>query len=443
MPAEALNLVVSFDNISNNNIHEINKLVSEVGFHPAGEKMTDGEFTSFLNYQPFEYTDKNIQLIETCVDKISSEFPNAEVNYDISRTNNNDAITQQQCEITIRNESEIKMPSNGTGDSDESERRASDNNTNDFEDINWRDTESRGSSITNDNSNGDDQHQIFQHNSINVRINYNLDTNSQVLVFDSIEDESESGMLGFQQGERLEFQVEKYELHCTCGKAVNMTSEEEAIRHLNNKPTTERAESADDADQQDSDKASDTADNCPECGGDDIVYDDSRKESVCSDCGLVIESSTKITKESDSDIEWHNKKAYGSSSTNSDSSTQQQEADGPRGPPDNCIDCDSQNIESTPDESEQFICSDCGLVMAKRNTERKSEYVRARWSEQTDTAIVGIIKEPHRRHHEYYRIDNPREFFKNCSGEIQKIKQSDLEPFETLDLPHIDWIYSE
>jgi hypothetical protein len=151
----------------------------------------------------------------------------------------------------------------------------------------------------------------------------------------------------------------------------------------------------------------------------------------------------------------YDRSAGDSISTDTDTDTEQQESNEPSGPPDNCIDCDSQNIESVQDESDEFICSDCGLVMKRRNTEIRSnfldkdggsDYVRADWSKQTSTGIVGIITEPYRRHHEYYRIENPREFFKDCSGEEeqkQRIKQSNLEPFETLDLPPIDWRYSD
>jgi len=45
----------------------------------------------------------------------------------------------------------------------------------------------------------------------------------------------------------------------------------------------------------------------------------------------------------------------------------------------------------------------------------------------------------------YYRIENPREFFEGCSNEqdeLKRIRESDLEPFETLDLPDIEWRYS-
>lgn len=134
--------------------------------------------------------------------------------------------------------------------------------------------------------------------------------------------------------------------------------------------------------------------------------------------------------------------------TDSDGDTQQQGTDESGIPPDNCIDCDSQNVEPTPDESEQFICSDCELVM--EFNEPKDSYSPAHWSEQTDTATVGIVTVPHQRRHEYYKIDNPRDFFENCSGEKEekrRIKQSDLDPFETIspstDLPPIDWTYTE
>jgi hypothetical protein len=127
--------------------------------------------------------------------------------------------------------------------------------------------------------------------------------------------------------------------------------------------------------------------------------------------------------------------------------------------PSACLECGSETIESAPDDSEQFVCSDCGLVMYKRDrslpesvsenldrfSEDRGDFARADWSEQTSTAIVGLIKEPERTDHEYYRIENPREFFEDCSGEqeqLQRIKESDLEPFETLDLPHIEWTFS-
>ena len=90
--------------------------------------------------------------------------------------------------------------------------------------------------------------------------------------------------------------------------------------------------------------------------------------------------------------------------------------------PSSCLECGSENMKTPQRETNQFICSDCGLVMYKRDTsnvpdnmsgfsDRLGEFARADWSEQTRTAVVGLIKEPHRNYHEYYRIENPREFF--------------------------------
>lgn len=294
MPAEALSFTVNFENIDKNSISSIDEIISDVGFHPASGPMAGGDFTNSLNYQPFEDTEENRQLIERCVDKISDEFPDAGVEHQIRYNKDRGAIIQQRCEITIKNREKGHTTSDSTN-----------NTTEDSDDPKWR-----------------------------------------------------------------EF-----------------------------------------ADSNDREKK--------RVGGSHARFDDD------------------------------------SASTDSDNDTEQKESEEPSGPPDNCIDCDSQDIESAPGESEQFICSDCGLVMNKRNTETRSnfldeedrsEYIRARWSEQTDTATVGIITEPYRRNHEYYRIENPREFFKDCSGEREekrKIKQSDLEPFETLDLPPIDWRFTD
>lgn len=130
--------------------------------------------------------------------------------------------------------------------------------------------------------------------------------------------------------------------------------------------------------------------------------------------------------------------------------------------PSACLECGSEDVESVGDKSEksQFICSDCGLVIDKRTSSKldtdvdwrenygsksSNQFARADWREQSRPAIVGLIREPSRTHHEYYRIENPRKFFEECAGEqdeLKKIRESDLEPFETLDLPHIEWRYS-
>lgn len=80
-----------------------------------------------------------------------------------------------------------------------------------------------------------------------------------------------------------------------------------------------------------------------------------------------------------------------------------------------------------------------------RFSERLGEFAHADWSQQSQTAVVGLIKEPDRTYHGYYRIENPREFFEGCSGEqeqLNRIRESDLEPFETLDLPQVDWRFA-
>lgn len=135
-----------------------------------------------------------------------------------------------------------------------------------------------------------------------------------------------------------------------------------------------------------------------------------------------------------------------------------------------CPECGSENIELASDEVEEYFCEDCRVLFdtetesepfdpemystSDPDTEKFKEWVAQRttdstehvhWSEQTSPAIVGLIEEPDRIKHEYYRIENPKEFFEGCSGEqdeLRRIRESDLEPFETLDLPHVEWKFS-
>lgn len=134
-----------------------------------------------------------------------------------------------------------------------------------------------------------------------------------------------------------------------------------------------------------------------------------------------------------------------------------------------CPECGSENIELASDEVEEYFCEDCRLLFdtetesdpfdpaiystsdqdtdafTKRMAQRSDSKEYTHWSEQTSPAIVGLIEEPDRIKQEYYRIENPKEFFKGCSGEqdeLRRIRESELEPFETLDLPRVEWKYS-
>jgi hypothetical protein len=295
MPNEAVQLDLRTDGLDSDDIDTAQDIVSNVGFQPNHHdvQVTNGT----VNFQPFENTEANQELLEKCVERLNTEFSNADTQYEIRENRDRAMPASKRCTITVES--------------------------------------GRGSGISGNNPEG-------------------------------AEDSDESEWKAFADSNGRE------------NKRGNTPERTSYIR------------SADD-----------------------------------------------------------------STSTNSDDDTEQQESDEGSTTPDRCIDCDSENIDSVTDSSEQFICSDCGLVMDRRNTEmnstlwneqERSDYVRAHWSEQTDTAVIGIITDPHRTHHEYYRIENPREFLKSCSGEreeTQRIKQSDLEPFETLDLPPIDWRYTD
>lgn len=58
--------------------------------------------------------------------------------------------------------------------------------------------------------------------------------------------------------------------------------------------------------------------------------------------------------------------------------------------------------------------------------------------------IVGIVSEPDRTEHEYYRIDNAAEFFgdswQDNTAMANKIHNADIEPFKTASLPKADWV---
>jgi hypothetical protein len=289
MPAEAVKLDLHVDGLDPDDIDDIEQTVAKLGFQsdPHSEPMMNG----VINFQPFENTEENRELVEKCATRLKEDFPDLNVRYEIGENRDPGILASQYCNIIVEPESESKASgdsSDPTEDSDSPDWRA-------FGDDDAREKKRVGSSYT---------------------------------------------------------------------------------------------------------QSTDT-------------------------------------------------------STDFDDGVEPQEADGASGPPDNCIECDSEDIETVSDEADQFICSNCGLVMKKRRTkmnspffddEERSDYIRADWAEQTETAIVGIITDPERRHHEYYRIENPREFFHNCSGEReqkQKIKRSDIEPFETLDLPRIDWKFTD
>lgn len=282
--------------------------MSSVGFHSAGEKISGGDFADSLNYQPFENTRENIQLIETCVDEISGKFPNVEVDYRITRTNERDAATQQQCAITIEGEEKEGDTSSNDGKRQESDAQA--------EAYTSRHRQEQAS----------DRHQIHSYADIHHTINYSLDEDSQKLVFDSME------RGGVTPTDGLDHALENNDVHCSCGK-TNL-SKQEAIKHLNDIQSADNSalsDSNDSTQQQKSTEATDPSGacpeclgevtyddsaselvcsdcgfvitDCPECGSNDIVYDDSASESVCSDCGIVIGSSTDITDDPDA-LEW-------------------------------------------------------------------------------------------------------------------------------------------
>lgn len=143
---------------------------------------------------------------------------------------------------------------------------------------------------------------------------------------------------------------------------------------------------------------------------------------------------------------------------------------------DSCVECGGELVEM--EESDERYCNACGLVVDDSDTpewrasldrdgEEKQESnlidddTNDRWEtnvERTDFAtdieidhsppegevVVGIVSEPYRTDHEYYRIEDAEEFFGDAwedNGEMARLlHESDIEPFEELSLPRVDWV---
>lgn len=257
MPAEALAFVVTFENITEDNKNKIDQIIGERGFHPAEVTARDGS----LHYQPFENTDKNIQLIETCVGRISDAIPNVEVEYEITRSNRR--FTRLQCGITVESEDEVDTGDVGTVDrgvdqeaptsierewratlatddkketvgSSHPQRNREPNKepTESENELKRQEADSQVEAQTSQrrNEQSRDRHQIHSYADIHHTINYSLDKDSQELVFDSME------RGGVTPTDGLDHALETNDVHCSCGK-TNL-SEQEAVEHLNRaKPT--------------------------------------------------------------------------------------------------------------------------------------------------------------------------------------------------------------
>lgn len=139
--------------------------------------------------------------------------------------------------------------------------------------------------------------------------------------------------------------------------------------------------------------------------------------------------------------------------------------------PEACPSCDSTNYREAEDKDEVF-CENCGLVLSddeewsafstgdqvseSKHTETKdSKDIKSRletpdedaklaWWEKSEPAIIGLVEEPSRTYQEYYKIENPDEFFEGCESDrqrLERIQKSDIMPFQKLDLDHVDWYF--
>lgn len=110
------------------------------------------------------------------------------------------------------------------------------------------------------------------------------------------------------------------------------------------------------------------------------------------------------------------------------------------------IDWESKDKYGSPD-------SDSGPEWRAFESDKEGELsTDSDWGQDLDVnsgapngeVIIGIVSEPDRTDHEYYRIDNAAEFFgdswQDNTAMATKIHDSDIEPFKTASLPNADWV---
>lgn len=102
MPAESVALDIDVNALGEDDIDRVHEIVSDSGFHP--HPYDEGAIGGIINYQPFENTEENRELLEQCVNKIASELPDAEVTYDLRKNRDAGRVVGKQCYLTVRTE---------------------------------------------------------------------------------------------------------------------------------------------------------------------------------------------------------------------------------------------------------------------------------------------------------------------------------------------------
>jgi len=136
-----------------------------------------------------------------------------------------------------------------------------------------------------------------------------------------------------------------------------------------------------------------------------------------------------------------------------------------------CPECGSSDLKTEDEDEGEVFCRECGYVVGSRtslsdgqeskeggNKSNFSEEIQSRRSAEQieeideqdslwwdhDPAIFALMS-PDDTHQEFYRIDNPEDFFDGIQGENEmtnRIRESGVEPFQKIEVPYIDWRFS-
>lgn len=146
-----------------------------------------------------------------------------------------------------------------------------------------------------------------------------------------------------------------------------------------------------------------------------------------------------------------------------------------------CPECGAKDFEPVEEDSEELACGNCGYVNkevdwteyshadtdeSRRKNLEDLEELPDRQSESPssetsgpfadywhhDPAIFALMSDDGTKQ-EFYQIDNPEEFFQELDVEgdsswtrdervRRKIQQSDIDPFQKVDIPYIDWRFT-
>ncbi len=274
-----------------------------------------------VNFQPFENTEGSQKLLERCVERINNEFSNVDARYEIRENRDVAVLASKHCTITVESTGESET----SGNSPEA--------TTDSNDADWRaminDDKLEGSRVESSTTASDDE--IEQQESgvtkegttrLHVWITGYVEQDKEVITelmnengvpvqysHEPSDDGIEFQSHGFGYTNNLstvEEIKEKFESEFP-SKDVSLTDgvlgEHVAIDFfecIRIEPPVESADSnhstqkqgvdetGEDTKQQETNEAIDNMTTCFECGGNNVVYDDSAEESVCSDCGFVI-----------------------------------------------------------------------------------------------------------------------------------------------------------